>query len=40
MKKIYKQVLLEITQLEFQDILTASNEMFDKVGFDIENWEE
>lgn len=39
-KKYYEQLILTITQLEYQDILTGSNELFDKTGVDIENWDE
>lgn len=39
-KNYYEQLILTITQLDSQDILTASDELFDKIGFDIENWDE
>lgn len=39
-KKKYEKIAVIISQLEIQDMITTSNEMFDKIGFDAENWDE
>ena len=40
-RKKYERLAVLITPLELTDVITTSGqELFDKVGVDIENWEE
>lgn len=40
-RKKYERLAVQIMPLELTDVITTSNqELFDKVGVDIENWED
>ena len=39
-RKKYERIELLIMPLELTDVITTSQELFDKVAVDLENWEE
>lgn len=39
-RKKYERLTVQITPLELTDVITTSQELFDKVGVDIDNWED